>query len=146
MSMLDPRLYMQNIDTSLVPASKGGIIDTSKLSDINFSGTLLATGSPVGVIHVWMTDDPNAAYDVIRANAVPAASSSVVWIPVTIPAGSYHGTGIAVAGANVTLTGAASFALDLKTPMAFMYLDYLRTSGGAVNTLNVWRAGRGARS
>lgn len=98
------------------------------------------TDTPVGVIKVQGSDDPEVERDIARGLA-GTANELAIWVPMTLHANCVHGL-----GSGQTFTGPAtdiawdgtaalSIAINLRDPMAFMRIFWDYTSGGGADSL-----------
>ena len=105
--------------------------DCRSLQLVRFQAVIATTGTPVGVLKVQTTEDPNTASD----NTVAVTSANV--ITYTIPDDAVHGDGVAVSGANSTL-------LNLLHIGGWIRFWYDSTSAGSdAGGVTVHRGGRG---
>ena len=112
-------------------------IDTRGMTELTFHLTNVATGSPVGVWKVEVTNDPLVAKEKAKEPIVTGASSAAKLIDISSSISPLYGTGLTVSGANNTF-----FALTGGLPrFVRIWFDY--SSGGSASSLcSGWTSGR----
>lgn len=101
------------------------------------------TGGPIGTIQVFGTDDDRAATDAggpTAASGPQPAADTATWTPMTLPAGSVHGTGFTgtlpdVAPAYDGTAAGLNIEIILLDPPKYIYLNLARSAGTSNTTL-----------